>query len=108
MSAPDVREALRQMLAVLEDERQAFASFDVDAIVLAAQDKRVLCDTLQGQNPDDLDEECRGLIAAARTLNETNRRVRNLVAAKVSARLDALTGSPRLYAAGTYSALRRA
>ncbi len=103
-----MREALRQMLAVLEEERQALAGLDIDAITIAAQDKVVLCDALSGANDDDaLDEECRGMIAAARSLNETNRQIRNLVAANVSARLDALTGSPRLYAAGAYAVAGR-
>ena len=47
-----------------------------------------------------IDEECRGLMDAARRLNEVNRQVRNLIAANVAARLDALTGSPALYRAG--------
>jgi hypothetical protein len=37
------------------------------------------------------------LLDAARRLNEVNRQVRNLIAANVAARLDALTGSPALY-----------
>ena len=38
-----------------------------------------------------------GDAAAARRLNEVNRQVRNLLAANVAARLDALTRSPGLY-----------
>lgn len=37
------------------------------------------------------------MLDAARRLNEVNRQVRNLIAANVAARLDALTGSPALY-----------
>ena len=51
----------------------------------------------------ELDEECRGLLDAARRLNEVNRQVRNLIAANVSARLDALTGAPALYRAPGYA-----
>ncbi|MEA1157669.1 hypothetical protein U8M34_29400, partial [Klebsiella pneumoniae] len=49
--------------------------------------------------PSEIDEECRGLLEAARRLNEVNRQVRNLIAANVSQRLDALVGSPALYRA---------
>ena len=54
---------------------------------------------MEGAEPALIDEECRGLLDAARRLNEVNRQVRNLVAANVAARLDALTGSPALYRA---------
>jgi hypothetical protein len=85
------------MVAVLEDERQALAGLDLDGIVGAAQDKGALCDHLAEVEPAQVDEECRGLLEAARRLNEVNRQVRNLIAANVSARLDALTGSAALY-----------
>lgn len=95
----DLRERLRQMVAVLEDERQALAGLDLDGIVGASQDKHALCDVLADAEPAQVDEECRGLLEAARRLNEVNRQVRNLIAANVSARLDALTGSAALYRA---------
>ena len=95
----DLRERLRQMVAVLEDERQALAGLDLDGIVGAGQDKHALCDILAAAEPAQVDEECRGLLEAARRLNEVNRQVRNLIAANVSARLDALTGSAALYRA---------
>lgn len=95
----NLRESLRQMVAVLEDERQALAGLDLDGIVGAGQEKTALCDALSGAEPDQVDEECRGLLEAARRLNEVNRQVRNLIAANVSARLDALTGSASLYRA---------
>ncbi|WP_068078155.1 hypothetical protein [Novosphingobium lentum] len=94
-----LRDTLRQMIAVLQDERQALAGLDVDTIMGCAVDKRALCGWLDPVDPDTVDEECRGLLDAARRLNETNRQVRNLVAANVAARLDALTGSPALYRA---------
>ncbi len=87
---------LRQMLAVLEDERQALAGLDVDALVLATSGKQNLCDSLETQRTA-VDAECRGLLEAARHQNEVNRRLRNLLAANVAARLDALTQSPGLY-----------
>lgn len=99
----DLRETLRQMLAVLQAERQALAGLDLDGIMGAALDKRALCGTLDtsgalGGAPE-IDDECRGLLEAARRLNEVNRQVRNLIAANVSSRLDALTGRPQVYAA---------
>jgi hypothetical protein len=95
----DLRDTLRQMLAVLEDERQALAGLDVDAIMGCAVGKNALCGRLDTTAPEAIDEECRGLLEAARRVNEANRRVRNLIAANVSARLDALTGQPALYRA---------
>lgn len=95
----ELRELLRQMLAVLESERHALAGLDVDQIVGCAVRKNVLCGRLDKTTAEAVDEECRGLLDAARRLNETNRRVRNLIAANVAARLDALTGQPALYRA---------
>ncbi|MDE8651158.1 flagellar protein FlgN [Novosphingobium album (ex Liu et al. 2023)] len=100
MTSIELREALRQMLAVLEEERQALAGLDLDAIVGAANDKNRLCGTLDAGVDGEIDEECRGMLDAAKRLNEVNRQVRNLIAANVSARLNALTGSPQLYRAG--------
>lgn len=97
----DIRETLRQMLAVLEAERQALAGLDLDAIMGAAADKQRLCGTLDTAGVVALDEECRSLLEAARRLNEVNRQVRNIIAANVSTRLNALTGSPQVYQART-------
>lgn len=102
--ATAMRENLRQMIAVLQAERQALAGLDLDAIMGCANEKVTLCGTLDNCGPFAAsfaaDEECRGLLDAARRMNEVNRQVRNLIAANVSARLDALTGSPALYRAG--------
>ena len=102
-SAPSnrtVMAALRQMLAVLEAERQALAGMDIDAVMGAANDKNYLCGALEGAAGVILDDECRALLESAQRLNEVNRQVRNLVAANVTARLNALTGAPQLYRAG--------
>jgi hypothetical protein len=100
----EMRENLRQMIAVLQAERQALAGLDLDAIIGCSQDKIALCGTLDASGPFAdgfaIDEECRGLLDAAKRLNEVNRQVRNLIAANVAARLDALTGSPALYRGG--------
>jgi hypothetical protein len=97
-------EMLRQMIAVLVAERQALAGLDLDAIMGCAIDKRALCGTVDAdgsfESPAGIDDECRSLLEAARRMNEVNRQVRNLIAANVSARLDALTGAPTLYRAG--------
>ena len=105
MSVPaTMRENLRQMIAVLQAERQALAGLDLDAIMGCAHDKHALCGTLDQSahliEGDSIDEECRGLLDAARRLNEVNRQVRNLIAANVSARLETLTGAPVVYSAG--------
>ena len=105
-----LRETLGQMLAVLQAERQALAGLDLDAIMGAAVEKTALCGTLATSGSlvsdvqdGDVDEECLGLLDAARRLNEVNRQIRNLIAANVSARLDALTGAPALYRAPSYA-----
>ncbi len=95
----DLPETLRQMLAVLEAERQALAGLDLDGIVGATGAKDRLCARLDLPRETELDEECRGLLDSARRLNEVNRQVRNILAANVTKRLDALTGSPQLYRA---------
>ena len=88
---------LRQMVAALDAERQALAAMNIDALVLATADKQSLCSDLERHAANDVDAECRGLLEAARHQNEVNRKVRNLLAANVAARLDALTRSPGLY-----------
>lgn len=86
---------LRQMIAVLERERQALAALDADGLIGAARDKETLCDALAEIAPQMLDGETRGLAETARRLNEVNRRVRNLLAANVAARIEALGGARR-------------
>ena len=95
----DLRDTLRVMVEVLQNERQALSGLDLDGIMGCAYDKNDLCGRLAQTAPDAIDEECRGLLDAARRLNEVNRQLRNLIAANVSARLDAITGSPALYRA---------
>jgi len=101
MTMTDLRDALRQMLAVLEEERQALAGLDIDAIVGTTRDKDRLCGAIdefgEGLGSGQLDEECRSMLDTARRLNEVNRQVRNIIASNVSRRLNALTGSPQLY-----------
>ena len=91
------RNALRQMLALLEGERQALAALDIDRITNCPNGKIELCDRLDKVRPQELDEECIGLPDAVRRLNTINRRLRNLIATNVQSRIDAMAGS-----AGTY------
>lgn len=95
--APALAAALRQMLAVLEEERQALAALDIDVLALVTHGKQQLCATLEAVDAAVIDQECRGLAEAARAANEINRKVRNLLAANIAARLDGLTGSAGLY-----------
>ncbi|NBC37487.1 flagellar protein FlgN [Novosphingobium sp. FSY-8] len=87
------------MVDVLQSERDALAGMDLEAIMGCAYDKYELCGRMDDTGASEIDEECRGLLDAARRLNEVNRQLRNLIAANVSARLEALTGSPALYRA---------
>ncbi len=104
----EMRETLRQMVAVLESERQALAALDLENIMGASYDKTALCGRLGDTGDVAVDDECRGLIDAARRMNEVNRQIRNLIAANVSARLNTLTGSPALYRAPPAYAITRA
>jgi len=100
---------LRQMIAVLEAERQALAALDADALIGSAREKEALCDALAAagaaMGPAALDGETRALAETARHLNEVNRRVRNLLAANVAARIEAL-GGPRRMPRPAYAAMR--
>ena len=99
----NLRGNLRQMIAVLEEERQALATLDADGLFEAARAKDALCDALEPADIATLDAETRPLVETAQRLNDVNRRVRNLLAANVAARLEAL-GAPRAaYQAGQYA-----
>lgn len=101
--AAELAASLRQMIAVLEAERQALAALDLDALVASRADKLALCERIEAEGQVGPDSECRALAEAARELNEVNLRVRNLLAANVAARIDALAGR-----AGTYGVARQA
>ena len=99
-----LRDTLRQMVAVLQSERQALAGLDVDGIMGCAHDKQALCNRLDVSDTGLVDQECRGLLDAARRLNEVNRQVRNLIAANIATRLEAIAGGPALYRAPGHAA----
>jgi flagellar biosynthesis/type III secretory pathway chaperone len=86
---------LRQLIAIMERERQALASLDADDLFEIAREKEGLCEALGAFGSEALDESSRALAETARRLNEVNRRVRNLLAANVAARIEALGGVPR-------------
>ena len=98
------KDSLRQMLAALQDERQALAAIDVDTIMLCANQKSTLVGMIAAADMDQLDDECRGMVEAAHRLNEVNRQTRNLLAANVSARLNMLTGRNDVYRTGPATA----
>lgn len=102
-SETTVREQLRQMLALLEGERQALAGLNLEEIISAASDKLALCNLLERCDRSEIDEECRGLLDAVRRLNAVNRRLRNVIATNMQSRLAALTGSVSLYSGGAYT-----
>jgi len=96
--APPLRDTLRQMLALLEGERQALAALDLERILTCADGKLELCAAIERcGNAPGLDEECHGLLDAVRRLNEINRKLRNLIASNMQARFTALTGQAGLY-----------
>ncbi|GMN01776.1 flagellar protein FlgN [Erythrobacter sp. MTPC3] len=88
---------LRQMVAVLEEERQSLAALDLDGLMVTSRSKMALCDGIDAEPADQVDEECRSLLETARQMNEVNRRVRNLLATNVAARIDALSGASAAY-----------
>ena len=48
----DLKDALRQMLAVMEQERQALAALDLTAIMGCVENKTALCGSLSGISND--------------------------------------------------------
>ena len=91
------KQNLKQMVSLLEGERQALAALDLERILTCAQGKSALCDELARYQPEHLDDECRGLLDAARRLNAINRKLRNLIADNVQSRLGMLTGGGIAY-----------
>ncbi|WP_152553579.1 flagellar protein FlgN [Erythrobacter longus] len=81
---------LRQMIAVLQQERQALATLEADTLNAVTREKDDLCSRLATIGAGAIDPEARALVETAKSLNDVNRRVRNLLAANVSGRLDAL------------------
>ena len=95
----DLGGKLRQMIAVLEQERQALATLDPDALTETTRAKLDLCQSLSPFGDDALDPLTRDLARTAQQLNDVNRRVRNLLAANVATRLEALGSTQHTYRA---------
>lgn len=95
-----LRENLRQVIALLQEERQALAGLNIASIMDSKPENALQCGTLDnsGAFAGDpiLDEECQGLLEAAWRMNEINREVHNLIAAGVAARLDILSRRTRI------------
>jgi hypothetical protein len=101
-----LRETLRQLLALLEGERQALAELDLERILTCADGKLELCSRIEVEAQGRLDEECSGLLDAVARLNEINRKLRNLIAANVETRLGTLTGKVGVYNSGRPAMMR--
>ena len=97
MSNPALRESLKKMLVLLEGERSALSSLHLEHILTCADGKMELAEVIERASRDGVDEECRGLVDGVIRLNEINRKLRNLIAANIQARIGALTGSLSLY-----------
>ncbi|MEM7779373.1 MAG: flagellar protein FlgN [Pseudomonadota bacterium] len=95
----DLSDSLRQMIAVLEKERQALAGLNSDDLFETALIKQQLCDAIAPFGPEALDPQTRDLVTTAKALNDVNRRVRNLLAANVATRLEALGSASPSYSA---------
>ena len=99
----DLASSLRQMIAVLQAERQALATLKADALLDVTREKEGLCDELAllGAHigTGRMDDETRALAQTAKSLNDVNRRVRNLLAANVTGQLEALGGKRHAYSA---------
>ncbi|MCJ7420387.1 hypothetical protein [Sphingomicrobium astaxanthinifaciens] len=100
MSA-DIQAALRHILALLDRERQAFATLDIDLMAACVDDKVSSCDLLEGAQANELNEETLELLHAARRQNEINRRMRNILASNVQERLQRITGRDHSYSVGS-------
>ena len=98
-SSSDLHSNLRQMIAVLEEERQALATLDAATLDSVTRQKDGVCERLALFGAASMDETARELATTAKALNEVNRRVRNLLAANVAKRLDALGSEKHAYTA---------
>ena len=106
VTAPDMTQTVRQMLAVLQDERRALAGLDLAGVVDCAMRKGHLCEVLADADTGTIEAPLRDLLTSAARLNDGNARLRNLIAGKVSARLTALTGRSSLYRVGGGNTMR--
>ena len=93
----ETQTALRRMVAVLAAERQALAGLDLEAVMACSLEKQGLCAGLEQVGASELDDECLSLLESAQQMNEVNRQIRNLSAANIASRIEAIRGSAALY-----------
>jgi hypothetical protein len=92
-------DALKAVIASLQDELAALKSFDIDALAAATAEKEGRIGVLAARNDNPISAEERMLAEEAMRLNETARIYVNLMSANVKQRLEALTGiKPVAYA----------
>src|SRR6476659_1024618 len=92
-------EALKAVIASLQDEMAALKSFDIEALAAATAEKEGRIGALAARNDNPVSAEERALAEEAMQLNETARVYVNLMSANVRERLERLTGhKPVAYA----------
>jgi hypothetical protein len=93
-------DALKAVIASLQQELAALKAFDIDALAAATAEKEGRIGVLAARNDNPLSADERALAEEAMRLNETARVFVNLMNANVKQRLEALTGiKPVAYAA---------
>lgn len=95
-------DALKAVIASLEEELAALKRFDIAALAMATAEKEGRIGALSARNDNPLSDEERMLAEQAKTLNETARTYVNLMSANVRGRLEQLTGQKAV----AYSAVR--
>lgn len=85
-------DALKAVIASLQDELAALKRFDIEALSAATMEKESRIGALAARNDNPVSEEERALAEEAMRLNETARAYVNLMSANVKQRLEALTG----------------
>jgi hypothetical protein len=92
-------DALKAVIASLQQELAALKSFDIEALAAATAEKEGRIGALAARNDNPISAEERMLAEEAMQLNETARVYVNLMSANVKQRLEALTGvKPVAYA----------
>lgn len=92
-------DALKAVIASLQDELTALKGFDIDALAAATTAKEGRIGALAARNDNPVSAEERALVEEAMRLNETARSYVNLMSANVKQRLEMLTGvKPVAYA----------
>lgn len=93
-------DALKAVIASLNEELAALKRFDIEALSHATAEKESRIGMLAARNDNPLSTEERALTEEAIRLNETARAYVNLMSANVKQRLEALTGiKPVAYSA---------